>query len=749
MSDKYGPPEFTYFKGELIMSKRALGVLTGCLLSTAAVPAVADQFDRIATFHVADNLPADADPKAKTVAEIIAATADGMMLVYTDGTGKRLGFIDITDPAAPKPAGTVALGGEPTSVVVSGGKALVGVVTSEVFTAPAGHVAVIDIASRAVEAKCDLGGQPDSLALSPNGAHLVVAIENERDETVADGALPQLPAGFVSILPVKGGAVDCAGLKKVDMTGLAAVGGEDPEPEFVDVNSRNEAVVTLQENNHLAIVDLATAKVTAHFSAGTVDLTGIDIKRDGVVDLTGKMTGVPREPDAVKWLDDDRFVTADEGDWKGGTRGFTIFKRDGSVAHASGTGFEMEAVRLGHYPEKRNKKGVEIEGLATGTFGGRKLIFVGSERASLVGVYEDTGAAPKLLQMLPGGVAPEGMLTISGRGLLVTASEADGRAKGLAGSVVTLYSLGGGASNYPTIASADDASGKPIPWGALSGLAAHPSEAGKLYAVTDSFYSQARILTIDATRKPALITAATVVTKDGKPMGGLDLEGVAVAADGGFWLASEGNPERDKDKTQSTLVKVDAKGVVEKVVELPATLAAQATRFGFEGVTVTGKGADETIWLALQREWKDDPKGLVRLLAYKPATGAWGQVRYPLEPKGAGWVGLSDLTAVPGGFVVLERDNLVGPAAKVKILTRVSLDGVTPAAIEATEVPVVKKTKLRDLIPDLLATKGYVLDKVEGFAIDAAGEAFIVTDNDGVDGSNGETRFIGLGKILK
>ncbi len=731
------------------MAKRALGILTTCLLATSALPVLADGFERIATYHVADNLPAGADPKVETVAEIVAATADGMMLVHTDSPGERLGLVDITDPTAPKAAGTVALGGEPTSVVVIGGKALVGVVTSKSFTEPSGQVAVVDLASRTVESRCELGGQPDSLALSPNGAHLVVAVENERDEKVADGALPQLPAGFVSILPIKGGTIDCAGLRKVEMTGLAAVAGDDPEPEYVDVNGRNEAVVTLQENNHIALVDLASGKVTAHFSAGSVDLTGIDTKRDGVVDLTGKMAGVPREPDAVKWIDDERFVTADEGDWKGGSRGFTIFKRDGSVAWTAGASFEMEAVRLGHYPEKRNKKGVEIEGVTTGTFGGRKLIFVGSERASLVGVYEDTGAAPKLLQMLPAGVGPEGLLALPARGLLVAASEVDGRAKDLAGSVITLYRMGSGEPSFPTIVSADDASGKPIPWGALSGLAAHPSEAGKLYAVTDSFYTLARILTVDATRKPAVITAATVVTRDGKPMDGLDLEGVAVASDGGFWLASEGNPERDKDKTQSTLVKVDAKGVVEKVIELPAALTAQATRFGFEGVTVTGTGAEETVWLALQREWKDDPKGLVRLLAYKPATGTWGQVRYPLEPKGAGWIGLSDLTAVPGGFVVLERDNLVGPAAKVKILTRVSLDGVTPAAIDATEVPVVKKTKLRDLIPDLLASKGYVLDKVEGFAIDAAGEAFVVTDNDGVDGSNGETRFLRLGRMAK
>ena len=40
-----------------------------------------------------------------------------------------------------------------------------------------------------------------------------------------------------------------------------------------------------------------------------------------------------------------------------------------------------------------------------------------------------------------------------------------------------------------------------------------------------------------------------------------------------------------------------------------------------------------------------------------------------------------------------------------------------------------------------------MLDKVEGFTIDASGEAFVVTDNDGVNDSNGETLFWSVGKF--
>ncbi|MGE0008153.1 MAG: esterase-like activity of phytase family protein [Parvibaculaceae bacterium] len=719
------------------------------LAGTAPAAGAAEVFNRIATFHVADNLPEGADPKKPTVAEIIAATPDGSRLVYTDSPGERIGIVDIADPRAPKPAGTVALDGEPTSTVVIGDHALVGVVTSTSKAEPSGHLAVVDLAAGKVAARCDLGGQPDSLAASPDGKYLAIAIENERDEEVNEGRIPQLPGGNLTTFAVAAdGPVDCATKKIIDVSGLAAIAPGDPEPEFVDINGKNEVVLSLQENNHIVIADLATSAVTANFTAGTVDLDGIDTVKDGVISLAGKMAGVKREPDAVHWIDDERFVTANEGDLDGGSRGFTIFRKDGTVDYESGAAFEHEAVRLGHYPEKRNKKGIEVEGVEIASFGADRLIFVGAERASLVGVYRDEGAgkAPAFLQALPGGIGPEGLLAIPKRKLFVTASETDLREDGLIGSVVTIYERGEGAPAYPTIVSADDARGLPLPWAALSGTVADAKVPGSLYAVTDSAFSQGRILTIDAARKPALVTAAITVARDGAPAKLLDLEGIALASGGGFWLASEGNPTREKDRTQSLLIRTNARGAIVEEVALPAKLAEGATRFGFEGVAVTGSGAGETVWLAVQREWKDDPRGMTKLLAYRPADGSWGAVHYPLDRTEKGWVGLSELTAVPGGLVAIERDNLIGKEARIKKLTFVPLEGVTPAPLGG-ELPVVRKEELRDLLPDLAAPRGYVLDKVESFALDAAGDGYVVTDNDGVDDHSGETEFLALGKL--
>ena len=726
------------------VSLAAFGLAASAAVAQSAPPV----FNRTATFNVVANLPQGADPAKSTAAEIITVTEDGNTLIYSDSPGKRIGFIDITDPNAPKPAGVVALDGEPTTTVVIGGKAYVGVNTSETKANPTGHLAVVDLATRKVEDKIDLGGQPDSITKSPDGSFLAIAIENERDEEVNDGAIPQMPAGNLTYFEVKNGRVVDESKKVVDLTGLAAIAPEDPEPEYVDINSKNEVVVTLQENNHIVVVDLPTGKVTSHFSAGTVDLDKIDTKKDGVIDLSGSMKAVPREPDTVQWIDDDRFVIANEGDWKGGSRGFSVFDKTGKLLFESGTAPEHMAVRLGHYPDKRNKKGIEMEGAEVATFGDSRLIFVASERGSLVFVYRDKGAgeAPEFLQVLPGGIGPEGLLAVPARNLFVTAAETDLREDGGIGSVVTIYTAGQGNPTYPTIVSENGPDSLPIWWSALSGFAADATTPNKLYAVTDSAYSQARILTVDASSLPAKITAATLLTKDDKPAKGLDLEGIALRPEGGFWVVSEGNPEKKENPTQNLLVRVDAEGSVAEEIALPEALASQATRFGFEGVAVTGTGADETVWIAVQREWKDDPKGFVKLLAYKPAAKSWGYLRYPLDKAAKGWVGLSELTAYKDGLIVIERDNQIGDAAKLKKLTFVSLKGVTPAPLGSEQAPpVLTKTEMKDLLPLLQAPHGYVLDKVESFAIDTAENAFIVTDNDGVDGSSGETQFIPLG----
>ena len=215
------------FRSALLMTAASI---TAAGAMTSAPALAQNYFERVATWPVYLNLPEGEDATTETVAEIIAATADGMMLAYTDSPGDRLGMVDISDPAAPAGAGMVDLGGEPTSVAIVGGMALVGVNTSESFVEPSGYLAVVDMAAAEVVAKCDVGGQPDSVAASPSGAFVAIAIENERDEDLDDGVIPQLPAGHLSVfdLDENGAPTNCDAVRNVDMTGLADVAGDDP-----------------------------------------------------------------------------------------------------------------------------------------------------------------------------------------------------------------------------------------------------------------------------------------------------------------------------------------------------------------------------------------------------------------------------------------------------------------------------------------------------------------------------------------
>jgi len=681
---------------------------SSALLLGATPAAAADYFERVATWPVFLNLPAGVDPASETVAEIVAATPDGMMLVYTDSPGERIGLVDLAEPAAPAPADTIDVGGEPTAVTVVGNTVLAGVNTSESYTEPSGHIAVIDVAAGSM-LRCDLGGQPDSVAASPDGRFLAVAIENERDEEHDDGVIPQLPAGQLAILELDGDGrpTNCDAVRLVDLTGLAEIAPEDPEPEFVDVNSDNVAG-------------------------------------------TGSLTAVPREPDAVAWLDSERLVTANEGDYQGGSRGLTIFSSTGDVLYESGNRLEHLGMAHGHYPDDRaDNKGVEPEGGEFGLYGDTPLIFVAAERGNFVAVFEDRpGAEPAFVQLLPTAVGPEGLLAIPQRDLFLVASEVDSEEDGLRGTI-GVYARSADAPPYPTIVSdTDPATGAPIGWGALSGLAADPDDPNRLYAVSDSAYAVSRIYTVDAAQMPARITGYVDLAKDGAPAG-YDLEGIALRPDGGFWLVSEGDPESESPlQQQSLLLAAGADGTVEREIALPDAAYEQAIRFGFEGVAARGEGEGEQVVVALQRAWNDDPEDTAKLAIYSPAQDSWSFVRYLLEaPKSerGGWVGLSEITHLDGDrFAVIERDNQPGSYAAIKTITVVDLGDVEPAAW-GEDLPLLEKATAIDLLPAMQAGRGWISDKAEGFAITADGRVFAVTDNDGVNNASGETLLLQLG----
>ena len=771
-----------------------------------------------------------------TVSEIIASTPDGRTLIYSDAEGGAIGFIDITNPATPLPAGTVALDPDPTTApnyysptsvaVLRNQYVLVAVDTSLSKKQPSGELQVIDLTTRTKVATIDLGGQPDSVKVSPDHRYVAVVVENERDETlcvlgtannqtVSDaactagggrlGGMPQNqlgnPAGYLSIIETAGSPASWV-RDDVSLAGYASRFPDDPEPEFVDINQRNQAVVTLQENNHIVVVDLRRKSVVSHFSAGAVNLTQIDTVRAGTgvpntIALVNTQAGRLREPDAVTWVG-DRVATANEGDYDGGSRGFTLFNLDGTVFYDSGSEFEHLGARFGHYPDRRsNAKGTEPESILFATYGSNDLLFVGSERGSFVAVYLlDKAGTPRFSQLLPGPLAPEGLLAVTNRNLFVASGEGDTPPLGVR-STVQIYKLDDDGPFYPSIYSADESIGgaapTPVPWGALSGLTEVPDQPGRLQTISDSFYTPTTIFNIDTTTAPAVITRAlTVGTPCTSAAGCFDPEGLAYAPNGDLWIASEGNAD---DTRANRLIQVNpATGAVLRTVGLPSTVLAcraaeraktpSSTRAtgshgsGFEGLDIAAKpGGGYLIYAAQQRGWNysttaacdlidDDPldggsiaePNQSRIWVFDPSVAsndaAWTSVPYQFQPKpvNAAWIGLSEITYTSDGWILIERDNLTGsfdtPAGAetgngYKTLVRLPLSPGADNQYTRDE------KEIYDLRPALLSTSGWITDKPEGVGVRPDGTVFVVTDNDGVDGSTGETIFQRLGEAWR
>lgn len=118
-----------------------------------------------------------------------------------------------------------------------------------------------------------------------------------------------------------------------------------------------------------------------------------------------------------------------------GARSFSVWNgNDGALIFDSKNELDTKATAAGIYDDTRSDdKSVEPEGIATGTVGNTKVAFVGMERADGVAVYDISNPkAPKFLQILKCGDAPEGVLFIPAKNsptqksLLVVSSENDG-----------------------------------------------------------------------------------------------------------------------------------------------------------------------------------------------------------------------------------------------------------------------------------------------------------------------------------
>ena len=743
-------------------------------------------FARIATFPVCRQIEPDCDDDDDTRAETLAVSEDGLTLLYTDTAEEVVGLVDITAPEAPVPAGRIEVADDPRGIGVRGGFALVAVDTSDGDGTSSGtrtgQLEVIDIDRRRIVRTIALPGQPDGLDISPDGQWAAIAIENE---FVASDADPDVDAGAPGELVVLAIASDDPAewtSRRVALTGLADIAPGDPEPESVAIGPGNIVAVTLQENNHIALVDLDTAEVVGDFTAGSTTVTDVDadVEIPAQVAFDDDLPARRRQPDGVAWISAGTLVTADEGvdGDEGGTRGLTVFGADGRIL-ASLTGeVDRTLAEAGHYPALNIRVfGNEPESVATAVFGAERFTFLASERGNAVLVYNSADpAAPAFKQVLPTGVQPEGVLAIPDRDLLVAASEEDDRDAGARASI-SIYRYAAQSAAYPELALPGPVTDAPVQvLGALSGLGADPDDASVLHAVHDDAIADSAVLTFRTDGAVSVVDRATVLSDpddvfastpvetteddrerfdaadrdriaDADGTLDLDLEGVAARPGGGFWVVSEGAGDFDTTflrpiASRNFLIRTDGGGRVEEVVRLPSEVDGIQKRRGFAGVAVDG----ERVVVPFQAQWgiEDEP----RIGIWNTRTRSWSFVFYPLDaPEGpaGGRVFVQDIAPLGGGrFLVLEADDRPAPDAAVKRIYEIDITG-------AAERSTLSKTLRRDLVADgdLPVDGGFVPAKPSGLAVATDGQAYVVNDNDLLVQATGEQRLLRLGDIAR
>lgn len=296
-----------------------------------------------------------------------------------------------------------------------------------------------------------VGTGPDSIAFTPDGARLLVAIEGEP-------ATPD-PLGGIAVVQVATGSVNTLGFEgfEAQKVALQAKGAlfrpgttvaEDIEPEFVAISADgNKAFVTLQENNLIAVVDLSGGSATIQelIPAGLKDVStagnAFIHRTSAAIPTSEGLTGITalRQPDGIATFVHKGVtyvVTADEGEDLGnnqllpydaslpqssidainslndrrrfwsldldndgdadtisysGGRSVSIRTEDGTLVWDAGNVFEKavtELELLGLNNARRNGLSIEPENLVVGTVNGQRWLFVGIERGLSIATFD-------------------------------------------------------------------------------------------------------------------------------------------------------------------------------------------------------------------------------------------------------------------------------------------------------------------------------------------------------------------------
>ena len=262
----------------------------------------------------------------ESCAEISAYDAQSSRVFTTNSEENQLRILEIDNEGQLIEVGLVDLssyGGGPNSVAISHGVVAVAVQafvkqengTVELFTIDGTHIRSIQV-----------GALPDMVTFTPDGQYLLVANEGEPNNSYTID-----PEGTVTIINTTSWLAETANfhtynnakLKDVRVYGPNASVSQDLEPEFITVSADSTtAWITLQENNAIAKLDIASATITDIFGLGfkrhDQAKNGFDASdEDNGINIQPQPTLGMYQPDAIASFQRGNatfLVTANEGD---------------------------------------------------------------------------------------------------------------------------------------------------------------------------------------------------------------------------------------------------------------------------------------------------------------------------------------------------------------------------------------------------------------------------------------------------
>ncbi|MHA2789332.1 choice-of-anchor I family protein [Corynebacterium sp. S7] len=330
----------------------AIAIATATTLSVAAVPAHSAVVDNVYT-HNADNPSVSLDAIGTyetgvfdaSAAEIVAYHAASKRILTVNAQSGKIDVLNAADPTQLTLIGTVSGGADTTinSVAVREDGLAVAAVQPANKT-DEGQLIFFDAAAETpgtVLGSVKVGALPDAVTMNPEGTYALVANEGEPAEDYSYD-----PEGSVSVVALNDDVtastqdqVRTADFQKYNAEGALPEGvhifgqvgdsktvAQNLEPEYITV-SGSKAYVSLQENNAIAVIDIATASVEEIWPLGYVDRTKVAFDASDRDDAINMRTDLPiksiRQPDTIGSYEvggQTYIVTANEGDsrdWDG------------------------------------------------------------------------------------------------------------------------------------------------------------------------------------------------------------------------------------------------------------------------------------------------------------------------------------------------------------------------------------------------------------------------------------------------